>query len=221
MHIIGINGSPRKGWNTSTLVRDALDGAESEGATTEMIDLYDFTYSGCRSCFGCKRIGIDDHRCFLKDDLAPVLDKAREADALVLGTPIYFFQPSAGFSAFMERLLFPFITYSSDPATFRGSPLPAAFIYTMNVGRESMEKTMPCFDRFRKYSAKTLLVEPEHYCSMNTWQYPDYDRYEHDIFDMDSKRESRDLQFPLDREACRQMGRRLALRASGADDGGL
>ena len=63
-------------------------------------------------------------------------------------------------------------------------------------------------------------MEPEHYCSMNTWQYPDYDRYEHDIFDMDSKRESRDLQFPLDREACRQMGRRLALRASGADDGG-
>ena len=183
MHIIGINGSPRKGWNTSTLVRDALDGAESEGATTEMIDLYDFTYSGCRSCFGCKRIGIDDHRCFLKDDLAPVLDKAREADALVLGTPIYFFQPSAGFSAFMERLLFPYITYSRGPASFRGSPLPAAFIYTMNVGRESMEKTMPCFDRFRKYSAKTLLVEPEHYCSMNTWQYPDYDRYEHDIFD--------------------------------------
>ena len=55
---------------------------------------------------------------------------------------------------------------------------------------------------------------------MNTWQYPDYDRYEHDIFDMDSKRENRDMQFPLDREACRQMGRRLALRASGADDGG-
>ena len=45
MFVMGVNGSPRKGWNTSTLVRDVLDGAETAGATTEMVDLYNLAYS--------------------------------------------------------------------------------------------------------------------------------------------------------------------------------
>ena len=56
MKVIGINGSPRKRWNTATLVQDALDGAAEAGAETELVNLYDLDFRGCTSCFSCKRV---------------------------------------------------------------------------------------------------------------------------------------------------------------------
>ena len=53
--IIAINGSPRSGWNTDILVREAAAGAASTGAEVEVIDLYKLDkFTGCVSCFGCK-----------------------------------------------------------------------------------------------------------------------------------------------------------------------
>jgi multimeric flavodoxin WrbA len=57
MKVIALNGSPRKKWNTSTLLKHALDGAASRGAKTELIHLYDYNYKGCISCFACKLKG--------------------------------------------------------------------------------------------------------------------------------------------------------------------
>jgi len=54
MKIIGINGSPRKAWNTAILLNKAMEGAASKGAETELIQLYDLNYKGCTSCFACK-----------------------------------------------------------------------------------------------------------------------------------------------------------------------
>ncbi len=51
MKVIALNGSPRKNFNTGTLLKKALEGAESEGADTELINLYDLDYKGCNSCF--------------------------------------------------------------------------------------------------------------------------------------------------------------------------
>jgi len=50
MKVIALNGSPRKKWNTATLLKHALDGAASKGAETELIHLYDYNYKGCISC---------------------------------------------------------------------------------------------------------------------------------------------------------------------------
>ncbi len=209
MKVLGINGSPRKGWNTGTLVSDALEGAASEGAKTELVNLYDHTFSGCRSCFGCKRVGIEEHRCYVKDDLTPILEKMREADALVFGSPIYFFDITAGLSACFERLLFPYTTYDLDRKTFCDRRIPSAFIYTMNVGQEYMEKERPVFSHFERFVNRHFKVEPEHYYCLDTWQYPEYEPYEHTMFDVDAKRIQRETQFPLDREACREIGARL------------
>ncbi len=215
MKVMGINGSPRREWNTGTLVADALEGAASEGAETEIVNLYDMVYPGCRSCFGCKRIGIDDHRCYLNDELTPVLDRMREADVLVFGSPIYFFDITAGLAACMERFLFPYTTYSEDPKSFGTKRVPSAFIYTMNVGEVYMEKTKPIFSHFERFTNRHLGVEPEVYHCLDTWQYPDYDRYEHDLFDVEAKRARREEHFPLDRQACFEMGARLVRRARG------
>ena len=56
MNILAINGSPRKKWNTATLLEKALEGAAAQGATTELVHLYDLDYKGCTSCFACKMI---------------------------------------------------------------------------------------------------------------------------------------------------------------------
>jgi len=57
MKVMAFNGSPRKKkWNTITLLKNALKGAASVGAETELIQLYDLNFSGCISCFSCKRI---------------------------------------------------------------------------------------------------------------------------------------------------------------------
>ena len=86
MYIIAINGSPRKNGNTAALLNKALEGASSQGATTEMINLYDLNFKGCVSCFACKlKDGKSYGKCADKDELTPVLDKIESADAVISG----------------------------------------------------------------------------------------------------------------------------------------
>lgn len=74
MKVLAINGSPRKTWNTATLLKKALEGAASQGAVTELVHLYDLTYKGCTSCFACKMIGGPSNgRCAMQDELRPIL----------------------------------------------------------------------------------------------------------------------------------------------------
>ena len=69
-----INGSPRKNWNTDTLLKELIKGAEENNAETELIYLNDLNYKGCISCMGCKlKNGKNIGRCNLKDDLTDVL----------------------------------------------------------------------------------------------------------------------------------------------------
>ena len=96
MKTIIINASPRKNWNTAQLLKEAQKGAESVGAEAEYIDLYDLTFTGCRSCMACKRKNANHPGCAWKDDLSPLLDRIFQADALIIGTPIYYGEPTAG-----------------------------------------------------------------------------------------------------------------------------
>lgn len=108
MKVIGINGSPRKQWNTATLVGKALEGAASAGAEVEMINLYAQTFKGCISCFACKRKGSKTNGlCAVRDELTPILQKCLAADAIVVGSPVYFSYPTSYTRAFLERLLSP------------------------------------------------------------------------------------------------------------------
>ena len=109
MKVIAVNGSPRKKWNTATLLEKALEGAASRGAETELVHLYDLNFKGCISCFACKTIdGPSYGRCAVKDGLAPLLEKIAQADAMVLGSPIYYGTVTGETRSFMERLFFPF-----------------------------------------------------------------------------------------------------------------
>ena len=89
------NASPRKGWNTYKMLEAAKAGAEEAGATTELVNLYDIKFPGCKSCFACKLKNAKTNGvCAIRDDLRPILERARKADVLVLGSPIYFSYPT-------------------------------------------------------------------------------------------------------------------------------
>ena len=133
MKVLAINGSPRKGWNTDTLLKKALEGAASAGAETEMVHLYDLKFRGCVSCLGCKlRKEPRPNRCILRDDLTAVLDKAHEADAIILGSPIYFSEITGEARSFLERFLFQYLNYED---------------YSKPFGPASMQRSSACATR--------------------------------------------------------------------------
>ena len=118
MKLIAINGSPRKEWNTATLVKKAVEGAESQMAKAELVNLYNLNYKGCISCFSCKEKGGKNYgRCAVKDSLTPIFRKIEEADALIFGSPIYLGSITGEMQSFLERLVFPYLTYTDPPET--------------------------------------------------------------------------------------------------------
>ncbi|OIO02584.1 MAG: flavodoxin [Desulfovibrionaceae bacterium CG1_02_65_16] len=207
MNIIAINGSPRKKWNTATLLTQALEGAREAGAQTELVNLYDLDYKGCISCFSCKKIGGKSYgRCAMKDDLTPVLERIAEADALILGTPVYFHTETGEARSFMERLLFPYVTYTPGYKAIFPRPLPTALIYTMNVAEAdaphaAIEYAAGVFTRVFG-SCETLL-------STDTLQFSDYSKYLSTCWDGEAKAKRRAEIFPQDCVKARELGARL------------
>ena len=87
MKIIAVNAGPRKGWNTDTLIEKAMEGAREAGAEVEKFDLFRLEkYTGCISCFGCKKEKFKGH-CIVRDGLTQVLDAIRETGGLIIGSP--------------------------------------------------------------------------------------------------------------------------------------
>ncbi|MDL2263061.1 flavodoxin family protein [Synergistaceae bacterium OttesenSCG-928-I11] len=209
---IAVNGSPRKGRNTDTLLQKALDGAKSVGAATRTIHLYDLAFRGCVSCFSCKRVETyRDGRCAMRDDLSPVLEEVMKADALFLGSPIYLSDVTGEMRSFMERLLFMNATYDSQELSiFKGS-ISCGFIYTMGVPLDMMnEWGYPKIFESHMTFLKLLNGRTEYIAANDTYQFDDYSKYHAPRFDEAHKREVRERDFPKDCERAFEMGARLA-----------
>jgi len=99
MKILAIIGSPRKKSNTTTLLREFVAGAESEGAEVTTITPHKMKIGPCLACDGCYKTG----RCIIKDDFQAQYDAVMECDALVLATPIYFGAVTAQIKPFIDR----------------------------------------------------------------------------------------------------------------------
>lgn len=97
--ILAIYGSPRRGGNTSTLLKSAVDGARSAGAEVSEIVLRDQKMSPCLEIYGCKEKG----RCIIQDDFQHVCDQLLECDAIMIASPIFFYTVSAHTKILMDR----------------------------------------------------------------------------------------------------------------------
>ena len=215
MAVIAINGSPRKEWNTATLLSRTLEGAASVGAQTELVHLYDLTFKGCHSCFACKTVGgSSEGRCAARDDLTPILARIeKEAEAIVLGTPIYFGSMSGEMRSFMERLLFAPYAYSSPARSLFPRKIKAAIIYTMNASEEqSVIRGYPPIFEFTEGYLRSILGEAETFCCYDTLQFPDYAKVVAETMDPVAKLARREQVFPQDCERAFELGRRIASR---------
>jgi len=220
MRVIGFNGSPRKTWNTSTLLEKALEGAASRGAETELVHLYDLAFQGCRSCFGCKTKGGKSFgKCAMDDGLTPVLDRAKQADALLLASPVYFWAVTGEMKSFLERLMFPYYRYvkPEDPAqSLFPRAIRTGFIYTLGAPEARLRECG--YDRAIELN-QTFLTRvfgpSEAMVSCDTYQFDDYARIDQDRFDVAQKAARRQEVFPQDCQRAFELGGRLAANPPG------
>ena len=203
--IIAINGSPRSGWNTDILVREAAAGAASAGAEVEVIDLYRLEkFTGCVSCFGCKTEAYQG-KCICRDGLAEVLEKIRQADGLILGSPVYLGDVSAGLRALYERLIFQYITYKNEPRSYSQRRIPVALIVTSNVPAEYDAELLARYKR----TLEAFIGPTQTLASGNTLQVNNYERYNWTMFNAGEKQQRRETVFPQERKAAFGMGAKM------------
>jgi len=100
LKIATVLGSPRPQGNSSTLARKFLEAARELGAEVREYPLNLMSFQGCQGCGACK---TNVENCILEDDLAPVLEDIKEADVLVLASPVYFGDFSGQLKCFFDR----------------------------------------------------------------------------------------------------------------------
>lgn len=211
MKVIAFNGSPRKNWNTATLLIKALEGAASQGAETELIHLYDLNYKGCISCFACKTKGNKSYgKCAINDELTPILAKVEDADAIILGSPNYIGSPTCMMKAFLERLIYPYVVYDSNMSSLFNKKIPAGFIYTMSSNEAWMkEMRYDIAPQFIEGLMKMIFGAAESLVVNNTYQFEDYSKIAGTRFDPVERARIQEEQFPKDCEKAFDMGVRF------------
>lgn len=211
-----VNGSPRKNANTAKILAKVQEGANSAGAETKLIHLYDYQYQGCKSCFACKlKNSKTNGLCAMRDELRPVLEEALAADSLVVGSPVYFAMPTGQVRSFFERLAFPNYSYEMDetgmPKQIRQKKISAAFVYTMGAPKDYARQLN--YDTLLGITGNflgSIFGENENMYVYDTYQFTDYEKYAAGDTDVALKQKLKDEEFPKDLVAAYELGQRLA-----------
>ena len=99
MFVLGLQGSPRIKGNTSILLSTFLTEAERLGAHAHHLDVARKNISPCEECGACEEDGF----CPIDDDMQQIYSLLRQADIVVMATPIFFYGPTAQMKAFIDR----------------------------------------------------------------------------------------------------------------------
>jgi len=97
--VIVFHGSPRIEGNTDILLNEAVRGIREEGHDTKVFKLNFMNIKPCQDCGGCEKNGT----CIINDDMGEIYDALREADRIILASPIFFFGLSAQAKAMIDR----------------------------------------------------------------------------------------------------------------------
>lgn len=212
--IVAVNASPRKGWNTDTLVSEAARGAQSVGAEIMRFDLFKLEkYTGCISCFGCKREKFKGH-CVCKDALTPVLDAIREADGLIIGSPNYLSEMTASFRALYERLIFQNLTYNAETPCCNSHLIPVLLIMTSNAPDGGYQELLSGYQQ----TLSRFVGPTKVFAAGDTLQLKDYSKtdWPWSFFNPEHKQHRHETVFP---EKCKEvfdLGAALAQSRIGA-----
>ena len=189
MKLIAICGSARKQGNTTKMLQQVIEGAKSEDAETEFINLFDLNYKDCISCYACKlRDNKSFGHCILNDDLKPLLERIERSDVIVLGSPIYYGNLSGQMRSFTDRLLFQYLDYGGKGTGPRPKNFKTALIATMNVNDEiyvkrGFKNTLESFSEMMSHT----LGSCELLTLTNTVLFNDYSKYVYLMADKEEK----------------------------------
>jgi len=143
MKILALIGSPRKGGNTDLLIDEILRSAMKNGHKVEKLYLYDSKILPCRDCRRCKQ-SESNYSCSLRDGMQEIYPRLEESDAIVFGTPVYWYGPTAQMKLFIDRLR-PFI------ASRRLMGKKGLVVVPSEEGPECCGPLMEMFDRSFDY----------------------------------------------------------------------
>ena len=105
MKVLLINGSPRKTGNTFLALSEAAGTLEKHGIETEIVQIGTKPVRGCIACSQCKTLQLG--RCVFDDDVCNrISGKLDEADALIIGSPVYYGQPNGSVLSLMQRMFY-------------------------------------------------------------------------------------------------------------------
>ena len=215
MKAIAINCSPRVNQNTDMMVSAALKGCVEACFETEHYNLYqNGRFTGCLSCFGCKR-APHEGECIVNDGMKEILTAIKEADVVIFGTPNYLGDVSAGFRSLFERLQFSNLTYQKEQHWYNTYDKEVLLIMSSNASEEWYDQ-LSYTDVLKKYKMafESWLGHTEVLIAGNTLQVDDYSKYNWTMFDPEKKKESRAKQFPKDLEKAEKSGLEAAGKAA-------
>lgn len=112
MKVILINGSPNPNGCTFTALSEIAETLQANGVESEMIQIGRGAVQGCTGCRSCTKTG----RCVFEDQVNDTIEKVREADGLIVGTPVYYASPNGSLISFLDRLFFAGSGFEHKPA---------------------------------------------------------------------------------------------------------
>jgi multimeric flavodoxin WrbA len=148
--ILALIGSPRKGGNTDLLVGKMAEGASSKGATVDTLYLDKLNIRECDGCHVCWQ----GKHCPKRDDMLEIYDKISESDAIIFGTPVYWYGPTALMKALIDR--FVYFNCPENRVKIRGKSAALAIPFE-EENRDTARPVVEFFEKSLKYLEINLL----------------------------------------------------------------
>ncbi|CCO08154.1 flavodoxin family protein [Desulforamulus hydrothermalis] len=104
MKVVAFNGSPHKNGNTYHAIKLVADELEKEGIQTEIIQVGNKTIKGCTACGQC--VKNKDEKCIIADEVNEWIQKMKEADGIILGSPVHYSAIAGTMKAFLDRAFY-------------------------------------------------------------------------------------------------------------------
>jgi multimeric flavodoxin WrbA len=154
MRILAILGSARRHGNTETLIDEAIKGA-GEANDVRFYALAEMQIYGCQGCKGCRQTGADG--CIFQDEMQTLYNEMKEADAMVLGSPVYYGEVTGQMKSFMDR----WYALRDKDKNLRISP-GKKVLFILVQGAEEEERYAPAITRLKKemtsYEMKPMIM---------------------------------------------------------------
>lgn len=148
MKVVAFNGSPKKEGNTYQAIKMVANELEKEGIEVEIIHVGNKVIRGCLACNHC--VKSQDEKCITKDEVNEWLQKMKEADGILLGSPTHYASIGATMKAFLDRA---FYVSSVNKSMFRHK-VGAAVVAVRRSGG------VPTFEQLNNYINYSEMLMP-------------------------------------------------------------